>query len=107
MFWLKIDEWCKLYKNNLKIQFVLQTFSSKWMLKIIVSNVLWKYNSVFENLMKKKNDADFGLYWKWNAKIKIYKLLLNCWFSVKVCDHDSLAGLGRALSTIAMHGIFR
>lgn len=54
MFWLKIDEWCKLYKNNLKIQFVLQTFSSKWMLKIIVSNVLWKYNSVFENLMKKK-----------------------------------------------------
>lgn len=54
VFWLKIDEWCKLYKNNLKIQFVLQTFSSKWMLKIIVSNVLWKYNSVFENLMKKK-----------------------------------------------------
>lgn len=51
---MKIDEWCKLYKNNLKIQFVLQTFSSKWMLKIIVSNVLWKYNSVFENLMKKK-----------------------------------------------------
>lgn len=54
MFWLKIDEWCKLYKNNLKIQFVLQTFSSKWMLKIIVLNVLWKYNSVFENLMEKK-----------------------------------------------------
>lgn len=51
---MKIDEWCKLYKNNLKIQFVLQTFSSKWMLKIIVLNVLWKYNSVFENLMKKK-----------------------------------------------------
>lgn len=70
MFWLKIDEWCKLNKNNLKIQFVLQTFSKKWMLKIIVLNVLWKYNSVFENLMKKKIDADFGLYWKWNAKIK-------------------------------------
>lgn len=54
MFWLKIDEWCKLNKNNLKIQFVLQTFSKKWMLKIIVLNVPWKYNSVFENLMKKK-----------------------------------------------------
>lgn len=51
---MKIDEWCKLYKNNLKIQFVLQTFSSKWMLKIIVLNVPWKNNSVFENLMKKK-----------------------------------------------------
>lgn len=69
MFWLKIDEWCKLTKNNFRIQFVLQTFSSKWMLKIIVLNILWKYNSVFENLMKKKI-ADFGLYWKWNAKIK-------------------------------------
>lgn len=40
------------------------------MLKIIVLNVLWKYNFVFENLMKKKIDVDFGLYWKWNAKIK-------------------------------------
>lgn len=70
MFWLQIDEWCKLIKNNFKIQFVLQTFSSKWMLKIIVLNVPWKNNSVFENLMKKKIDADFGLYWKWNARIK-------------------------------------
>lgn len=40
------------------------------MLKIIVLNVLWKYNFVFENLMKKKIDVDFRLYWKWNVKIK-------------------------------------
>lgn len=40
------------------------------MLKIIVLNILWKYNCFLKNLMKKKIDVDFGLYWKWNVKIK-------------------------------------